>query len=91
MTKNTTAAQDDTTDCTVVTATAQKLTTTCGQGKQHDYTLAKDAKVTCDGQPAKSADLKAGTPVRLTTKKDDATVVTAVMSGKDIKAPVQKA
>ena len=44
----------------VVSASADKVTTTCHQGKEHCHTVAKDAKITCDGQASKAADLKAG-------------------------------
>ena len=80
-----------TTEGTVVAATGEKLTTTCSQGKRHEYTLAKDAKVTCDGQACKAADLKAGATVRVTTQKDDKTVATGIDCGKHIPAVVQKA
>ena len=75
----------------VVSVAGDKLTTTCNQGKQHCYTMAKDAKVTCDGQASKAADLKAGTQVRVTTQKDDKTIATAVESGKSIPTPASKA
>lgn len=75
----------------VVGVTGDKLTTTCSEGKQHCHTMAKDAKVTCDGHASKAADLKAGTHVRVTTHKDDKTVATAVESGKHITAPAHKA
>ena len=69
----------------------QSSTTTCSDGKQHCHTVAKDAKVTCDGHASKAADLKAGTGVRVTTSKDDKNVATAVESGKHIPAPAHKA
>ena len=78
-------------DGKVVSMTGDKLTTTCSEGKQHCHTVAKDAKVTCDGKDSKAADLKAGTPVRVTPHKDDKTVATAVDSGKHIPAAGHKA
>ena len=69
-------------DGKVVSVTGDKLTTTCSEGQEHCHTVAKDAKVTCDGKPSKAADLKAGMHVRVTTKKDDKTVATAIESGK---------
>jgi predicted ribosome-associated RNA-binding protein Tma20 len=78
-------------DGKVVSVSGDKLTTTCGDGKQHSHTVAKDAKVTCDGTASKASDLKAGTPVRVTTHKDDKTVATAVESGKHIPAVSHKA
>jgi hypothetical protein len=67
-----------------------KLNTTCAQGNQHCHTVAKDAKVTCDGKASKTADLKAGTCVHITPHKDDKNVATAVESGKDIKMSAAK-
>jgi len=78
-------------DGKVVSVAGDKLTTTCSEGKQHCHTMAKDAKVTCDGKDAKAADLKAGTDVRVTTQKDNRTVATAVESGKHIPATGHKA
>ncbi len=75
----------------VVSVAGDKLTTTCGKGQQHCHTLAKDAKVTCDGKASKAEDLKAGTHVRLTTHKDDKAVATAVESGRHILAAANKA
>lgn len=65
----------------VVSVIGDRLTTMCSEGKQHCHTMAKDAKVTCDGKAGKVADLKAGTQVRVTTRKDDKNVATAVESG----------
>jgi hypothetical protein len=78
-------------DGKVVSMAGDKLTTTCSDGKQHCHTVAKDAKVTCDGQASKAADLKAGTHVRVTTKIDDKTVAAAVESGKHLPATAHKA
>jgi len=75
----------------VVNVTGDKLKTTCSEGKEHLHTVAKDAKVTCDGHDSKTADLKVGTPVRVTTHKDDKNVATAVESGKHIPAVGGKA
>ena len=71
-------------DGKVVSVTGDKITTTCSEGKQHCHTMAKDAKVTCDGKASKATDLKAGTCVRVTTSKDDKNVATAIESGKHI-------
>lgn len=78
-------------DGKVVSMTGDKLTMTCSDGKQHSHTVAKDAKVTCDGKASKASDLKAGTPVRVTPHKDDKNVATAVESGKHIPATGHKA
>jgi hypothetical protein len=74
-------------DGTVVGVAGDKLTTTCSEGKQHCHTVAKDAKVTCDGKTSKAADLKPGTAVRVTPCTTDKTVATAVESGKHITTP----
>lgn len=79
-----TKAPAETHDGKVVGVAGDKLTTTCSQGNEHCHTMAKNAKVTCDGKASKVADLKAGTDVRVTTQKDDKTVATAVESGKHI-------
>ena len=81
----------ETHDGKVVSVAGDKLTTTCGEGKQHCHTMHKDAKVTCDGKAGKAADLKAGTVVRVTCHKDDKSVATAVDSGKHVPAPAHKA
>lgn len=78
-------------DGKVVSVVGDKLTTTCNEGKQHCHTMAKDAKVTCDGKASKAADLKAGTHVRVTEKKDDKSVATAVESGKHVHEASHKA
>lgn len=75
---------------TVVSVAGDKLTTTCGEGKQHTHTLAHDGTVTHDGQAVKAKDLKAGTAVRVTTHKDDKAVATHVESGKGILPPAKK-
>jgi hypothetical protein len=61
-----------------------QLTTTCSKGDVHHYTLAKDAKVTCDGKVSKASDLKEGSTIRMTMCKDDKNKVTAVDCGKHI-------
>jgi hypothetical protein len=78
-------------DGKVVSVVGDKLNTTCCEGKQHSHTVAKDTKVTCDNQPSKAADLKAGTQVRVTTRKDNPTVATAVESGRNIQEACHKA
>jgi hypothetical protein len=86
-----TEAPAKTHDGKVVSVAGDKLTTTCSEGKSHCHTVAKDAKVTCDGHASKVADLKAGTCVRVTPHKDDKNVATAVDSGKHIPAMAHKA
>ena len=92
MTETCTKTHDGKThDGKVVSVVDDKLTTTCSEGKQHCHTMAKDAKVTCDGKASQAADLKAGTCVRVTTHKDDKTVATAVESGKNLPTMGHKA
>ena len=69
-------------DGKVVAVNGNKLTTVCDKGKEHNHTVAKDAKVCCDGHPSKLADLKAGTCVRVTVDSGDKKTATAVDSGK---------
>ena len=66
----------------VLSVAGDNLTTTCSEGKEHCHTMAKDAKVTCDGKASKVSDLKAGADVRVTTHMDDKTLSAAVESGK---------
>ena len=73
-------------DHNVVSVAGDKLTSTCIQGKEHHYTVAKDAKISCDGNVSKLADLKAGTPIRITCSKDDEKKLTAIESGKHVHA-----
>lgn len=86
-----TTTPTNTHDGKVVSVAGDKLTTTCSEGKEHCHTMTKDAKVTCNGQASKAADLKAGTPVRVTTKKDDKNVAIGVDSGKHVTTPASKA
>lgn len=69
-------------DGKVVSVVGDKLTTTCDKGNEHCHTIAKDAKVTCDGKAGRVVDLKVGADVRLTTHKDDKSIATAIESGK---------
>ena len=73
-----TKAPADTHDGKIISMTSDKLTTTCGAGKQHCHTMAKDAEVTCDGKAGQTSDLKAGMHVKVTTGMDDKSVATHV-------------
>lgn len=53
-------------DGTVVSVSAEKLTMTNKEGKEHDHALAANVKVTCDGKACAVADLKAGMRIRVT-------------------------
>jgi len=70
----------------IVSVSADKITSTCSEGKEHHHTLAKDAKVTCDGKVSKLEDLKVGTPVRVTACENDKTTTSRVAAGK--KTPI---
>lgn len=75
----------------VVKAVAgDKITTTCSKGNDHVHTVAKDAKVSCDGQTCKTSDLKVGSTVHVTTHKDDKKIATAIDCGKHIPAMAKK-
>jgi hypothetical protein len=78
--------KSDTHEGKVVSVTGNKVASTCSQGKEHHHTLTKDAKVTCDGKESKLADLKAGTPIRVTQCKDDRSKASSVESGKHLAA-----
>lgn len=67
-----------------------KLTTTCSDGKTHCHTIAKDAKVTCDGKPGKAEDLKAGSVVRVTPCKDDKNLARVIDCEKPVPAAAGK-
>jgi hypothetical protein len=64
----------------VISLTGNKLVMTNKEGKQYSHTLAKDAKLTCDGTVCKADDLKTGRKIRVTTKKDDRNVATGIES-----------
>lgn len=75
--------------CGAVSAAEEKLVTHVGtfesakgmefkmkdeKGKEHSFTLAKDAKtLNKEGKPCKLSDIKAGVKVRVTTKDGDVT------------------
>ncbi len=86
-----TKAPSDIHDGKIIGMTDDKLTTTCGAGKQHCYTVAADAKVTCDGKAAGTAELKAGMQVKVTTDKNDGNVATHVDCCKQTPAAAKKA
>lgn len=71
-------------DGKLVRVSGDKLTSTCGKGLEHNYTLAKEVKVTCDGKEAKLSDLKPGSTIRMTMYKDDKNKIRAVDCGKHI-------
>ena len=62
----------------VVSATSSKLVMTGDDGKEHSHTITDDTKVTCDKKDCKASDLKAGTKIRVTTKKSDENAVICI-------------
>ena len=72
--------RSNTHDGKVVSMTGNKLVMKNNEGKECSHTLATDAKLTCDGKVCKTDDLKAGKKIRVTTKKDDLSVATAIES-----------
>jgi hypothetical protein len=54
-------------DGTVVSVSADKLTMTGNDKKEHSHALAGKVNVTCDGKTCTAADLKAGMKIRVTT------------------------
>jgi uncharacterized protein (TIGR03000 family) len=55
----------------VVSFNNHELVMKGSDGKEHNHTLANDAKVTIDGKPAKAEDLKANMKIEVTTKEGD--------------------
>jgi hypothetical protein len=70
----------DNTHAGVVVAVADgKLTMTDKDGKnEHSHTVAKDAKITCDGKECSLDDLKKGFAIVVTTKEGDSTVAVKI-------------
>jgi len=63
----------------LVSAADGKVTMTDKDGKnEHSHTLAKDAKILCDGKECKLEDLKKGFAITVTTKEGDPTVAVQV-------------
>ncbi len=71
-------------DGKLVNIKGDKLTSTCAKGHDHHYSLAKDAKVSCDGKDSSLADLKVGSTIRMTMSKDDKSKIMAIDCGKHI-------
>jgi hypothetical protein len=71
-------------DGKLVKVSGDKLTSTCAKGDEHHYTVAEDAKVTCDGKASKSSDLKVGSTIRMTMCKDDKNKLIAIDCGRHI-------
>jgi predicted DNA-binding antitoxin AbrB/MazE fold protein len=72
------AADESTHDGKLVSITADKLTMTNAEGKEHSHTLAGELQVTCDGKSCQPADLKPGARIRVTTQGADGKVATRI-------------
>lgn len=68
-----------------VKVAGDKLTSTCGKGDEHQYTLDKQVKVTCDGSESKLTELKEGSTIRMTMCKDDKNKILSIDCGKHVK------
>ncbi len=86
MTKENSKTNANCCDGKLVKVQGNKLTSTGEKGDAKDFTVAKDATVTCDGKQVKLTDLKKGATIRMTTCKDDKNKVLAVDCGKHIPA-----
>lgn len=65
-------------DGTVVSVSADKLTMTNKDEKEHSHTLAANVKVTCDGKACKAADLKPGMRIRVTSENAEPHAATRI-------------
>jgi hypothetical protein len=74
---------DDTKAGTFVSFKDGKLTWTNKDGKEVSAMLAKDAKITCDGEKCKPEDLKKGIALALTMAKEEISEVKATTEKKD--------
>jgi len=75
-------------DGTVVSVSADKLTMTNKEGKEHSHALAANVKVTCDGKTCAVADLKTGMRIRVTadtTLRQTASQIEALDKDQDFK------
>ncbi len=71
-------------DGKVVEVSGNRLTYVCGKGEEHQQTVAKDTKITCNGQEGKLADLEEGATIRMTMCQDDKNKVVAIDCGAHI-------
>jgi len=84
MKTNPSGAKANCCDGKVVKVTGSTLTSTCENGDEHQYKVAKDAQVTCDGEAGTLDDIEVGSTVRMTTCKDDKHKVLAIDCGEHI-------
>lgn len=71
-------------DGRVVEVSGNRLTSTCSKGDDHQYTIAKDAKITCNGKVGTLSDIEEGSTIRMTMCQDDKNKVTAIDCGRHI-------
>jgi hypothetical protein len=71
-------AREGTHDGKVVSISSDELVMKSKEGKEHSHTLARDVKLTLDGNACKAADLKTGTRIRVTTSGADKQLATRI-------------
>jgi hypothetical protein len=71
-------------DGIVVEISGDQLISTCSEGDEHHYTVAKDARITCDGKESDLADLEEGATIRMTLCEGDESTITAIDCGDHI-------
>ncbi len=64
----------------IVSLTGDKLVMSSKEGTEYTHTLAKDAKLTCDGTVCTAETLKPGHKIRVTSIKDERRVVSEIES-----------
>lgn len=64
----------------IVSLTGDKLVMSSKEGTEYTHTLAKDAKLTCDGAVCTAETLKPGHKIRITTIQDERRVVSGIES-----------
>ena len=72
------AERTETHEGNFVSLNNNQLVMTDQNGKRHTHTLAADAQVMIDGQPARPEDLKADMRIRVSTKKGDPNTATRI-------------
>lgn len=65
-------------DGKLVSIANSKLAMTNSKGEEITFSIAKDAKLNCDGTTCKSSDMKPGTRIRVTLCNDDPHVANCV-------------
>jgi len=71
-------------DGVVVEVSGHELISTCSNGDEHHYTVARDATITCDGKPGRLSDLEEGKTIRMTMCEEDKNLVRAIDCGDHI-------